>query len=588
MTQKNTMCVRIISTSDTHGKVLPIHYEHNRKAYRRGLALTASLIRQAQAECETTLLVDNGDTWQGSAFVQTTQGKDAITDVFNTLRYDVVGLGNHDFDDGLPALQRQIDRLNCPVLCSNLEQDTEHVETKNFVVKTLPNDTGPPVRVGIFSLSPPQIMQRARQHLHGKIAMADMVETAAKLCAQLRDNVDILICLAHTGFSEFGPADRENVAHELVILPLDVLVLGHTHQVYSNEIDGTATVMPGVNGSHIGIVDLELEYLVGQWKIGCKTAQTQAIFKKDSHNVLEHIVRETNEIVDIAQPRHHELLAKLNRPIATTDFPIHSYFATVGSSPSTSLLASAIHTHTPWDDLEEQDRALPRLVSSAAYKCGGIMGWLNYTEVKAGPVTQFGINAICPYSDTITILRMTGAEVTECLERGISGYNQISVGQRDAPLLDDGWASYDFASIFGLEYQVDLSQRARYNKIGVCVEPSSRRVRNLSYQGRPISYDDKFAVAMNSYRAFGGGSFPGVISDNAVLETNLMISGAITSFLKSGKAWTEMRTPFSFCRMPDTTVTFNSSPKGRHYLPSDRFDYLGNPQGGWGKYRLML
>ena len=84
--------------------------------------------------------------------------------------------------------------------------------------------------------------------------------------------------------------------------------------------------------------------------------------------------------------------------------------------------------------------------------------------------------------------------------------------------MSESFRSYNFDTIDGVTYEFDISRPAKYSDNGALIAPASQRVMNLSYQGKPVGKDDKFIVATNNYRAFGGGNFPGLNASTGGLE----------------------------------------------------------------------
>ncbi len=123
------------------------------------------------------------------------------------------------------------------------------------------------------------------------------------------------------------------------------------------------------------------------------------------------------------------------------------------------------------------------------------------------------------YPKTFKAMLLTGAEVREWLEMSAGQYNQIDPkGPAQQALLNDAFRSYNFDTIDGVTYELDVTQPARYDINGALVAPQAHRVQKLSFDGEPIKLDAKFIVATNNYRAFGGGNFPGLNASKVVLE----------------------------------------------------------------------
>ena len=159
------------------------------------------------------------------------------------------------------------------------------------------------------------------------------------------------------------------------------------------------------------------------------------------------------------------------------------------------------------------------LSAAAPFKCGGRAGAGYYTDVPAGPVALRHIADLYVYPNGLRVVQASGAMVREWLERAASVFRRLDPAERaPQPLLRADFAPYDFNSIAGVGYRLDLTQPARYDDQGRVIAAEARRVVDLTFEGRPIHEDANFLVVTNSYRAGGGGRFPGCDGAGIVYE----------------------------------------------------------------------
>lgn len=123
------------------------------------------------------------------------------------------------------------------------------------------------------------------------------------------------------------------------------------------------------------------------------------------------------------------------------------------------------------------------------------------------------------YPNTLKAVRITGAQVREWLEMAAGQFQRINpAGPEAQNLINDGFPTYNFDTLDGVTYQIDVTQPARYDRTGKLVAPEAHRIADLRYQGQPIDEKASFIVVTNNYRASGGGNFPGLDGKNIVMD----------------------------------------------------------------------
>ncbi|NJS38821.1 MAG: hypothetical protein HC783_07160, partial [Rhodobacteraceae bacterium] len=283
--------LRLIATTDLHACLLPYDYCANRPVAGRSLSDISRQIAIARAEVPNSLLFDNGDFLQGNPladYIATARRRrraHPVITAFNTLRYDAVTLGNHEFNYGLRFLRHALSQAHFPVVSANIatklgkspSRDETFVPPFVILNRSVTDEAGRrhTLRIGVIGFAPPQIEVWDRDHLEGHIRMRDIIASAKAWLPRLRARgADVIVALAHSGIGALEAEDgMENAATALAALPeVDAVIAGHCHLTFpgpgietSPGVDpvrgllaGKPAVMPGHSGSHVGVIDLAL------------------------------------------------------------------------------------------------------------------------------------------------------------------------------------------------------------------------------------------------------------------------------------------------------------------------------------------
>ena len=544
-----TVDFRVIETTDIHSNVLDYDFYKNVQSSRIGLVRAATLVEQARKENPNSVLVDNGDLIQGSpmgdwrASLGLKGGTHPVYKVMNAMGYDVGNVGNHEFNYGLTYFFKAIDRANFPYISANIvsaatgkplqlmNPNTGKPLVRPYIIKdvTVRDTSGKAhtLQVGFIGFVPPQIMTWDRKHLEGKIKALDITETARKLVPEMREKgADIVVAIPHSGLSSDPyKAMAENSVYYLSEVPgIDAIMFGHAHaqfpsaefadipgiDVKKGTINGIASTMPGRWGSHIGIVDLKLSNDSGQWKIIDKKGEIRAISANDGTALVEA----DKKLAQLVETDRKATEKFVNRAIGKASDAMYSYLALVQDDPTVQIVNDAQIDYVKQFVQGDPDLAdLPILSAGAPFKAGGRKDDpTGFTEVESGVLTFSNAADLYLYPNTLSVMKVTGKDVREWLERSAGMFNQIDPNstQKQALLNWETFRTYNFDVIDGVNYEIDVTQPSRYNERGEVVNTKAHRIKNLTWNGQPIKEDQIFLVATNNYRANGGGSFPGI------------------------------------------------------------------------------
>jgi 2',3'-cyclic-nucleotide 2'-phosphodiesterase/3'-nucleotidase len=611
--------LRILETTDLHVNVFPYDYYRDAPDETVGLARTASLVKAARGEAKNSLLFDNGDLIQGSPlgdFVAYRQGMKPgdvhpMVAAMNELNYDGGTLGNHEFNYGLEFLQNSLGAAKFPLVCANVVKANGETLMKPWLVldREFVDETGAkqPLKVGVIGFVPPQIVQWDKAHLDGKATTTDIVDAANKHVPELKKaGAQIVVALCHSGIAggERKGGEENAALHLARVEGIDVILTGHQHFVFpggkefanipgvdvqKGALHGKPAVMAGFWGSHLGLVDLELTKEGDAWKVANFRTEARPIYERVDRKVVAKVGSDA-AVIAAAQAGHDATLKYVREPVGTTAVPIHSYYSLVADDASVKLVAEAqawyvadLLRTTPYKDL-------PLLSAAAPFKAGGRGGPNYFTEIKPGPLAIKDMADIYIYPNTIRAVKVTGAQVREWLERSAGIYNQIDLAKGgEQELVNAKFPAYNFDVIAGVQYKIDPTQASRYDDNGKVVNPDARRIKDLTYNGKPVTDDQVFIVATNNYRAGGGGNFPGNDGSTIVLDAPDLTRDAIMRFIVERKEVAPKADgSWSLAVPQNVTMTFTTGPNAAAYQPAGiKVEKMGDAPEGFVKYRIV-
>jgi 2',3'-cyclic-nucleotide 2'-phosphodiesterase / 3'-nucleotidase len=611
--------LRILATSDLHANILAWDYHSNRPSDQVGLARVATLIRKARAEQPQSLLFDNGDflhgTELGDYLAETTpvlrsgrplQAHPMIA-AMNALGYDAATLGNHEFGFGLGFLRRSLAATNFPMVCSNLffkpTRGKPLALPSLMLERSLQDRSGKShlLRIGVLGFLPPQTMIWEGRYLKSRASVADIVSSARALVPDLRaQGADLIFALSHSGLeTELASGETENASSALAaVCGIDAVIAGHTHLVFPTEtrkeIAGKPVVMPGFHGSHLGVIDLRLRQTAMGWVVVGFNAEARPISRRSSQTgQVEALVQDDPEIAQLVKQAQDVLLERNEAVLGETPIPLTSYFALATDVAPVRLVARAQADHVAKALAGRGEANLPLLSAAAPFKAGGRGGPENFTAVPRGPLRKRHLGNLYCHPNSICALRVSGRDLALWLERSASLYLRVAQGAKDAPLIDPRFPSFNFDLIDGLTYEIDLSQPARFDSMGVVKHPQAQRICDLRYRGEALQPDQSFALATNSYRAAGGIGFSGATPGNLIYEGSVSNRKVLADFLANGAMpLPEDSMPrWRFKPMADTSVVFDTSPAAVLHLGEVAhlaLEPLAMTEAGFRRFRLWL
>ena len=534
--------LRIVETTDIHTNLMDYDYYKDKPSQKIGLARTATLVKEARGEVINSVLVDNGDLLQGSPMGDYMADKGLeegevhpAYKAMNQLSYDAGNIGNHEFNYGLDFLAESINDANFPYINANVyDAKTKEHYFKPYIIKTHKfKDTAGvehDIKVGYIGFVPPQIMVWDKKNLEGKVFVKDIIETANEIIPQMKsEGADVIVAIPHSGVSTnpYKQGEENSTYYLSEVEGIDAIAFGHSHAVFPGKgfdnmqgidnvngtINGVAAVMPGRWGSHVGVMDLTLEQKDGKWIVAKSQAEARPIFDKENNKSL---AAADEGIVKALEANHKGTREFVNQPIGKADDVMYSFLALVQDDPTVQIVNLAQKDYVERFIQGDPDLdGTPVLSAAAPFKAGGRGNDpTNFTEVESGQLTFRNAADLYLYPNTLVAMKVTGKEVKEWLECSAGQFKQIDINST-APqqLIDwDGFRTYNFDVIDGVNYQINVTQPAKYDGDCNLINEGSERIVGLTYQGKPIDAKQDFLIATNNYRAYSG-KFPGTGTD---------------------------------------------------------------------------
>jgi 2',3'-cyclic-nucleotide 2'-phosphodiesterase (5'-nucleotidase family) len=469
----------IVSTTDVHGRLRGWDYYGDSAESGRGLTRAATIVDSVRtANPDRVVLLDAGDLLQGNPFtyVAARVASDTLNPVIaamNSMRYDAAAIGNHEYNYGVPYLERAIGQARFPFLSANTYRaDGSHA----FRAWTMIERSG--VRIGIIGATTPGVMVWDAENVRGRLTLGDIVPAVAAADREARaEGANLVVVTVHSGLDEPASYDTiatalpsENVAARLAreIPDIDVIVYGHSHrEAREIRIGSTLLMQPKNWATSVGIAHVRLARESNGWRVA------------ESHG---EIVRATGHwenpsLVAVTEANHRRTVAYAN--------------TTIGSTPVAWRGDSARLQDTPLIDfiLEVERKATGAdLASASAFTLDA--------SLPAGPITVAQLARLYPYDNTLRAVRITGRQLRDYLEFSSRYYKQTETpGAVSRLQIDPQIAGYNFDMIAGAEYTMDLSR------------PIGSRITSLTVKGRPVVNTDTFTLALNNYRQTGGGGY---------------------------------------------------------------------------------
>ena len=475
----------ILHTNDVHGAV-------------EGYAYIAQLKADYEAKGAEVILVDAGDFSQGTTYVSSTKGADAVT-MMNAAGYDVVTLGNHEFDYGYAQLKENMSKAKFKVVCADVfNEDGTPIFDASYTYTTKSG-----VKVGFFGMETPETQTKANPALIKGLTFADkdaFTKAAADQVAALK-NADVVICLAHLGVDAESAPYRSTDLYAAV-KGIDFIVDGHSHTVMTKGEKGEPIQSTGTAFKNIGVIVID------------------NASKKIESNSLYEIKEDTAKDATVAAAAK-VIVDRVNNEygvkFATSKVELNGAKAPNGNRDVETNNGDLITDAMRWKVLQNKDGLTVNEDHVVAITNGGGIR----AAIAKGDVTKKDINTVLPFGNTVAVVYVTGEQLLEALEAStfstptaVGGFPQVS--------------GINFTIHTGKAYD---KNDATYPKSTYYGPKTINRVVINSVNGKEFKANEVYAVVTNNFCAAGGDTYYAFKAASAQFDTGIPLDEAVMEYV---------------------------------------------------------
>lgn len=485
MTEEATMAGKtvILHTNDVHGAV-------------NGYAYIAQLKADYEAKGAEVILVDAGDYSQGKTYVSVTKGADAVT-MMNAAGYDVVTLGNHEFDYGYAQLKENMSKAKFKVVCADVfNEDGTPIFDASYTYTTKSG-----VKVGFFGMETPETQTKANPALIKGLTFATgdaFTKAAADQVAALKD-ADVVICLAHLGIDAESAPYRSTDLYAAV-KGIDFIIDGHSHTVMTKGEKGEPIQSTGTAFANIGVIVIDN---------ATKKIESNSLFEiKEDTAKDATVAAAAKTIVDRVDAEYDVVFAK-------SEVTLNGAKAPNGNRDSETNNGDLITDAMIWKVMQNKEGLTVDADHVVAITNGGGIR----AAIKPGDVTKKDINTVLPFGNTVAVIYVTGAELLEALEAStyslpVGGFPQV--------------AGINFTLSTAVAYDANAETYPASTYYG---PKSINRVTINSINGKEFKADDTYAVVTNDFSAAGGDTYYAFKAATAKFDTGIPLDEAVMEYV---------------------------------------------------------
>ena len=474
----------ILHSNDVHGAIT-------------GYACIAALKTDYESRGAEVILVDAGDYSQGTTNVSITKGADAVA-MMNAAGYDVVTIGNHEFDYGYEQLMDNMSKAEFKVVCADVfDADGTTIFDANYTYTTKSG-----VKVGFFGLLTPEAQTKANPALIKGLTFAidDLWAVSQKQIDALAD-ADVVICLSHLGVdNETKPYTSYDLWNNTK--GIDMIIDGHSHTVMTKGDKNEPIQSTGTAFANIGVIVID--------DASKKIESNELVAVTDTMAKDEAVAAAAEKIID-------RVKAEYDVKFAVSKVELNGAKAPNGNRDSETNNGDLITDAMVWQVLQNKDGLTVNEDHVVAITNGGGIR----AAIKPGDVTKNDINTVLPFGNTVAVVYVTGAELLEALEAStyctpgaIGGFPQVS--------------GINFTLHTGKAYDANAETYPNSTYYG---PKSINRVVINSINGKEFKENEVYAVVTNNFCAAGGDTYYAFASASAQFDTGIPVDEAVMAYI---------------------------------------------------------
>jgi 2',3'-cyclic-nucleotide 2'-phosphodiesterase (5'-nucleotidase family) len=451
--------ITLVHTNDTHTRIKP----EDNAGKSMGWAMLAAAVKKERELNPDTLVLDAGDTFHGLPLATLSSGETMVP-LLNLTGYDAMCPGNQDFNYGVPRLLELSKELNFPVLAANVA----YKDSGQLIFAPYKEFNLSGVKIAVFGLVTPETMLKVSPLLTRNLSFLDPVQQAQLMVDKLRPNNDLVIAVTHLGIDPVC-ADKSTMVAQKV-KGIDIIIDGHSHTVLPQGIKEGDTLIcqTGCYDSYLG----EVNVTINNHRVVNKSArllgleEVNQLASTPDQNVLREIERSTES----AQPILDKVIGKSSRELQYNREQIRTGETMLGD-----------YAADAYRGVSGADIAI---VNAGTFRA----------DIPKGTITRGDAIAVFPFGNVVRKIQVTGAQVKEALEHGVSKY-PADVGI--------------FPQISGISFILDSSA------------PAGKRVVSVEVNSQPLDLTQKYSLAVTNFMHIGGDGYTMLVNSPILGEYGL-------------------------------------------------------------------
>ena len=489
--------ITIIGTSDTHGNIWGYSYEDMKETTGDGLARISTYVNQVRAENPNTILLDTGDTIQGTILTDDLYSKGAdghpVIAAMNYMKYDAWTLGNHEFNWGVDVLKAVMAQSEAPVLAANIKNADGTYFTG--VGWTIVERGG--VKVAVIGVDTPNIPRwDGTKAGVADLTFQSMADAVDQCIDEIGDQADVIMVCAHAGLEAEYSTDGADAAQTILDKnpEVDLLQMGHTHATYINN-EGIPMGETKNNAGEVVRYDITLN---ADKEITSATVETVKMTDVEPDQGLRDVAA-----VKEAQEKTVSFIKDNVLGHASADF-----------QPANEIKG------IPAGRIE--DTAVIDLIGAVQLENSGadvtgVALFKDTSDLKKGDLNYGNIFDIYKYPNVLYTVKVTGAELKAYMEWAAECYNTWTPGDVTISF-NPAKPGYLHDHFVGVNYEINLSK------------PAGVRIENVTFEGKPLTDDMELTLCVNDYR-FTGLKTAGIISGEKDWESSASVRDMLVAYL---------------------------------------------------------
>lgn len=441
---EESQTLTIVHVNDVHGRLMEDDYEG-----AIGYAKMKTKVDELRAKDPNLLFLNAGDSFHGTTLVNVSRGE-AMVRAMNLMDFDAMVPGNHDFNYGYDRLLELQEMAEFPLIAANIvKQKDKSTDFEPYELYTTSNG----LKVGVFGLATDETKYKSHPDNTKGIEFTDIIEVSRQVVKELqKEKVDVIIALTHLGID----AASENTASLLAnkVAGIDLIVDGHSHDELAEGqmVNDVLIVQAGAYTKNIGVV--KIEFKDKKWD----SSKAELIPYEEAKNSAPD-----QEILDVI-----EEMKAVNKPLINT---------VIGTS--------AVELDGLRENVRRRETNLGNLISDAMRQSTGadlalINGGSIRASIAAGDISIGDVLTAFPFTNTLAVIEVTGAELIAALEHGVKDY-PATAGQ--------------FPQVSGIKYEFNSAN------------PVGEKIRSLMVGQEEVDLDKKYKMVTNDFIAAGGDGY---------------------------------------------------------------------------------